>query len=253
VCSVVWLCVGFSLFRVDLASHTHKNCMDECECVCEPCRLCTGTGKTFAECRKRRYLRCERCGSVFLARRDLPQRDAEQHRYTQHRNTEADAGYMRFLAPLMSAVRQQQSPLRHVGLDFGSGPEPVVARVLQREGFTVQLYDPFFASDASVLVHGRYDFVICCEVMEHFFSPREEWRQLRALLRPPSNSSSKVYAMTELLTRERAEDAAAFARWGYKNDFTHVFFYTPRALEYIRDNFGFASVDVTGRLIVFSL
>jgi len=47
-------------------------------------------------------------------------------------------------------------------------------------------------------------------------------------------------------------DDINFHDWYYKNDATHVFFYHPQSLKYIKEKFGFSDVSIDGRLITYS-
>ncbi|MDX1545237.1 MAG: methyltransferase domain-containing protein, partial [Christiangramia sp.] len=89
----------------------------------------------------------------------------------------------------------------------------------------------------------KYDFIICCEVMEHFQKPLEEFRLLRSLLRP----GGKLYCKTEVWN-----DAIDFNGWHYKNDLTHVIFYDRETLLWIKENLQFSSVDIYKELMVFT-
>jgi hypothetical protein len=52
--------------------------------------------------------------------------------------------------------------------------------------------------------------------------------------------------MTDLLPEK--ED---FKNWYYKNDFTHVIFYTPKTLQWIQKKVGFKHLSIDNRLIRF--
>jgi 2-polyprenyl-3-methyl-5-hydroxy-6-metoxy-1,4-benzoquinol methylase len=116
------------------------------------------------------------------------------------------------------------------GLDYGSGPGPALSVMLAERGFSVALYDPFFAPDAEVLER-TYDFVTCTETAEHFFHPAEEFSRLRRLLRP----GGLLAVMTEVL-----RDEASFADWWYLRDPTHVSFYRPETFEWLARHHGWS-------------
>jgi hypothetical protein len=42
-----------------------------------------------------------------------------------------------------------------------------------------------------------------------------------------------------------------FKAWHYKNDITHVIFYHSKTLEYLKNKFGFKTLEHTGRLVIF--
>jgi len=181
-----------------------------------PCPLCTGSATTpFQRDARRPYLHCCRCHLVFVPPPFLPDRAAERAEYDLHENFVDDPRYRAFLWRLGAPLLARLGP-GAVGLDFGCGPGPALARMLQERGLTVALYDPFYAPDTSVLT-GQYDFICATEVVEHLHRPRRELPRLWSLLAP----GGWLGIMTKLL-----RDAAAFAQWHYKNDPTHVCFFS---------------------------
>lgn len=170
----------------------------------------------------------------------FPSRDQEHHRYLQHENNVNDPGYQKFVEPLTTAVQKYFKPT-HQGLDYGAGPGPVSSHLLNQKGYQINLYDPFFHPDQKVLQQ-QYDFVICCEVIEHFHHPAQEFKQLRERLKP----DGKLFCMTEIYSAQ-----IDFRGWHYKNDATHVIFYHAKTLEYIKNKFGFKALDQIDRLSVF--
>ncbi|TVR74165.1 MAG: class I SAM-dependent methyltransferase [Spirochaetaceae bacterium] len=175
--------------------------------------------------RDRTYRRCPGCLATFLIPEQLPSPEEERRRYDQHNNSLADARYVSFLRRLADPVlekagRADHGPLR--GLDFGSGPEPVLAEIIRAQGHAVACYDPFYAPDPTLLASaGRYDFITCCEVAEHLHDPAGEFERLAKLLRP----GGILGIMTEFQTEDER-----FARWYYREDRTHVVFYREETL-----------------------
>ncbi|UJH92130.1 class I SAM-dependent methyltransferase [Antarcticibacterium sp. 1MA-6-2] len=127
-------------------------------------------------------------------------------------------------------------------MDFGCGTGPVASVFLRRQGFSINLYDPFFEDHPEVLKK-KYDFIMCCEVMEHFQNPRREFKLLHKLLNP----GGKLYCKTSLYREEND-----FGSWYYKNDPTHVFLYTEDTLKWIRLDFGFTELQIDPKLIIFT-
>ena len=80
----------------------------------------------------------------------------------------------------------------------------------------MSLYDPFYRPDTKPL-ESRYDFICATEVVEHLHRPGEELERLWGMLHP----GGYLGVMTKLVL-----DAGAFARWHYKNDPTHVCFFS---------------------------
>lgn len=204
------------------------------------CLLCTAEVEKYYQHRNYRYYRCTNCKSVMMDPEDRLSFDKEKERYDQHNNDVEDPGYRRFVKPMVEEILKNYK-LNSKGLDYGSGSGPVAAVMLKEKGLGVNLYDPFYYPDTGVL-ENKYDFIICSEVIEHFYRPAKEFETLKALL----NSGGTLFCMTKLL-----QDGIDFANWQYKNDPTHVFFYHPAGLEWIKKKLGFSSLLIKKRLVYF--
>ncbi|MGE4158547.1 MAG: class I SAM-dependent methyltransferase [Planctomycetota bacterium] len=131
------------------------------------------------------------------------------------------------MARLVTALETRLPSTQQEGLDFGSGPGPVLAQLLAERGHRVALFDPHFAPDPAVLER-RYDFVTCTEVVEHFREPGREWDKLMSLLKP----GGWLGIMTKLADRW-LESPELFATWFYIRDLTHLCFYSRRTIQYL--------------------
>jgi SAM-dependent methyltransferase len=180
------------------------------------CPLCASTSRQlFHEDQRRSYLRCDSCALVYVPVAYHLDAAAERAEYDLHQNAVHDPGYRRFLMRL-AAPLLERLPEGAKGLDFGCGPGPALAHMLQGAGFDIRLYDIFYYPDESVL-RDHYDFICATEVVEHLHRPGEELARLWALLRP----GGWLGVMTKLV-----RDREAFAGWHYKNDPTHVCFFS---------------------------
>lgn len=206
------------------------------------CRLCGNPASLFHTIRDVDYLRCEGCKSVFMRPAHMLKAEDEKARYLKHRNDVHDQKYRDFAAPVVNEVTRRYHPEGSRGLDYGTGTGPVIATILREHGYEIALYDPFFWDQPQVL-QGRYDFIVCSEVMEHFHHPFKEFQRMRELL----VSGGALILMTEIF-----HDEVDFQEWYYKNDETHVFFYHPDALEWICRKFQFSSYTIDGRVIVYA-
>ncbi len=180
--------------------------------ACPVCR--EHRARLFASVGGRDYLRCGNCQATFLHPNQLPSREVERHEYGRHRNRPEDPAYRAFLARLAGPLLQRLAPARN-GLDYGCGPGPALAAMLEEAGHQVTLYDPFFHPDPRAL-ETRYDFITCTEVVEHFHQPAREFARLATMLKP----GGLLAIQTCLQTND-----ARFARWNYRRDPTHVVFY----------------------------
>lgn len=187
------------------------------------CPVCgsPGAAALLADARGR-YWACATCEARFLDPADLPSPQLERETYALHRNDVDDPAYRKFLSRLAEPLLERVAPGAE-GLDFGCGPGPALAAMLTEAGRPTALYDPFFHPDETAL-RRSYDFVVCTETAEHFHRPAESFALMFGLVRPGG--------WLGLTTIFQTEDAA-FARWRYRADPTHVVFYRERTLRWI--------------------
>ncbi|MBN2526938.1 MAG: class I SAM-dependent methyltransferase [Deltaproteobacteria bacterium] len=146
----------------------------------------------------------------------------EKAHYLNHRNQAEDDGYRRFLARLFNPVNQQLKK-RSAGLDFGCGPGPTLHLMFEDAGHKMAIYDSFFFPDKAVL-EAQYDFITASEVVEHLHHPREVIEELWRCLRP----GGMLAIMTQFVPA-----GTPFEKWYYKNDETHVCFFSPETFMYL--------------------
>lgn len=176
---------------------------------------------------RRDFYRCERCHLVFVPPQQRLTAEAEKAEYDLHENGVYDSGYRRFLSRLFVPLTERQPPPAR-GLDFGCGPGPALASMFREAGYEMALYDIFYANNADVLAM-EYDFVTCTEVVEHLFDPGEVLEMLLARLKP----GGWLGVMTKLV-----RDREAFSRWHYKNDMTHVCFFSRDTFLWLAEAYG---------------
>ena len=197
------------------------------------CPLCFAEGGHFNDYDGRRYYRCPACQAVYMDSEDHLSAEQEKERYEEHNNDVHDPGYQAFVAPIVDAVLRDYDP-DAIGLDYGCGTGPVITKLLRDAGYRINLYDPFFA-DYEKNLELPYDYIVCCEVAEHFHYPAEEFRRLYSLLK----TGGSLYLKTVLYS-----DDIDFDTWYYKNDPTHVFFYREATLEWIKEHLGFSRLSI---------
>ncbi|MDR9415945.1 MAG: class I SAM-dependent methyltransferase [Gracilimonas sp.] len=169
---------------------------------------------------------------------DYPTAEEEIHRYESHDNDVEDPRYQNFVSPLVKKIVERFNP-NDLGLDFGSGTGPVITKMLEDQGYNLNVFDPFFDNHPDVL-ELKYDYIVSCEVIEHFHHPYEEFKQLRNMLKQNGALFLKTDPYTEDLD---------FHAWYYKSDETHVFFYHPETFKWIQQEFDFSSLEIDGRHI----
>ncbi len=167
--------------------------------------------------------------------------DNEKKHYSHHNNDVNDKGYQNFVSPITSSILKDYTP-KDKGLDFGAGTGSAISKVLTDNQYQISQYDPYFHNHPNLL-ENQYNYIACCEVVEHFHHPDKEFELLKKLLFP----DGKLYIMTHLY-----DSAIDFENWYYKNDTTHVFMYQKETMQYIKSTFGFTDVLIENRLIVFT-
>lgn len=187
------------------------------------CLVCgTVRPRPFLEVAEQSYWRCDTCEATFLDPDQRPGRDEELAHYRHHENLPDDPRYRRFLSKLADPLLKKLKP-GMTGLDYGCGPGPALAVMLEEAGLSTTLYDPFFRPSKDALQQS-YDVITLSEVAEHFFEPAAEFERLDRLLKP----GGWLGVMTCFQT-----DDERFANWHYRRDPTHVVFYRARTFEII--------------------
>jgi SAM-dependent methyltransferase len=180
------------------------------------CPLCTGARiDEFSRDKRRTFLQCGACGLVFVLPSQFLSKENEKHRYDLHQNSPEDAGYREHLKRLLIPLLSCLSPGSR-GLDFGSGPSPTLSLLFEEAGYTMTIFDYFYEPDRAPL-EKQYDFITATEVVEHLHNPGKELERLWACLK----QGGRLGIMTKPVV-----DRDAFSRWHYKNDLTHVCFFS---------------------------
>ncbi len=187
------------------------------------------------------YYECQTCHAIVKDDKFYSDAATEKGRYLEHNNNVEDARYQKFTSPIWQYVLDQFKP-EDEGLDFGSGSGPVISKMLQDENYTIAQYDPYFA-DYPELLDKKYDYIVSCEVIEHFYYPKKEFQRLKSML----NEGGQLICMTLLYSPEQK-----FKNWNYRHDPTHVYIYQEATIAYITKAFGFQSHEIrNGRMIIW--
>jgi hypothetical protein len=194
----------------------------------------------YYEDRQRPYWHCLTCHLVFVPPAFYLSAEAEKAEYDLHQNTPDDPGYRRFLSRLFNPVQARLTPHSH-GFDFGSGPGPTLSQMFAAAGHTMTLYDVFYAKDESVWEQ-QYDFITASEVAEHLHQPGKELARLWHCLKP----GGTLGLMTKLVLNRQA-----FANWHYKNDRTHVCFFSRQTFAWLGELWGCPPEFIGQDVVIF--
>ncbi len=196
------------------------------------CHICSEECTEFTVERKkwrRRYHSCPRCEYIFMDEEDLLSGTEELARYEEHNNSVEDEGYREYFRKFIDYSMEGMDREAQI-LDYGSGPQPVLASVMEELGFAnVDIYDKYF-TEGSLDPEKKYHVITSTEVVEHIYRPMEVFRELAWKLIP----GGRLIIMTAFHPRNEEE----FGKWWYINDPTHVVFYTIKTLEYIGEQLG---------------
>ncbi len=198
--------------------------MSSREAVNHHCPLCgcEKGNRFFHKDQFRDYYRCACCQLIFVSPSQHLSCQAERAEYDKHQNSPEDSSYRTFLSRLFTPLHKRLPPASF-GLDFGCGPGPTLHLMFAEAGHQMKLFDPFYAPFPHVL-ESQYDFITASEVVEHFHNPEKEFARLWSLVKP----GGWLGIMTKL-----ARDQAAFANWHYKNDPTHVCFFSEETMAWL--------------------
>lgn len=173
------------------------------------------------------YYSCGNCGLIFADPSQRLSLEEEKQRYDHHQNNPDDPGYRKFLNRIFEPLSARLQPAS-CGLDYGSGPGPTLHIMFEEAGHRMNIYDPFYAPDRSVL-NLKYDFITVTETAEHFYKPVEEFEKLWEMLNP----CGYLGIMTLLVSKN-----INFEKWHYNRDDTHVSFYSEGTFQWLANRYG---------------
>lgn len=191
------------------------------------CTLCGGQNQPLYtdEARSWRYDVCDTCALICRDSKSWLPLEKENEHYHLHQNHYEDLGYRAFLQPVVDVVEQLAllPSLEKRGLDFGCGPTPVLAKMLEDQGWSMDYHDPLFYP-VMPAVNSQYTLITFTEVFEHLHEPRTVLKQLHEWLAP----GGYLVIKTRLApVREK------FGDWYYRRDPTHIVFAQEKTFSYL--------------------
>jgi hypothetical protein len=190
----------------------------------------------------RNFHKCSVCDLVFVDRSDILDTFVEKSRYDGHENDILTEGYEKFLQRLITPISENLSE-NLFGLDYGQGPYPMLIKLLNKAGFkNVDGYDPFYKNDQSVFSN-QYDFITCCEVIEHMTDISLEIERINSLLKDDG-----LFIVSTGLRSDNID----FQNWYYIRDDTHINFLSTKTARWIGENYNLNLVKTAKDLIIYS-
>jgi len=206
------------------------------------CKICDETTITIEDVKKKLfYYRCSSCGFVYLDDNHQVNSIEEKSKYDQHNNSLENEGYVQMFEDFIDlSIAPYLKNIKKV-LDFGSGPEPVFSKLLERRGLEVEIYDLYY-SPQKVYEGNRYDLITSTEVFEHLSKPLETLNLLVEHL----NTNGYIVLMTKFPPQEDK----VFLDWWYRRDPTHISFFTPKSFEVMAEKVGLKVLKTINENIV---
>ena len=175
------------------------------------------------------YYRCPQCEYISMDEKAIISFDDERAIYDTHRNSIENQGYVDMFT---NFIDKCVLPFKESGdlLDFGSGPEPVLIQVLNRDyKFKTEYYDLHYAPE-KVYENKVYDVIVSTEVIEHINEPLASFKMLVEHLNDQG--------ILAFMTLYHLNDDEHFSDWWYRRDQTHISFFTLKTLKYIAKECG---------------
>ncbi|MBE0450333.1 MAG: methyltransferase domain-containing protein [Clostridia bacterium] len=182
------------------------------------------------------YHYCDQCEFISKDSNYYVTEEQELLIYNRHNNSIHDETYVAYFRNFINKTILKYKSEGTKGLDFGSGPEPVLSELLKRDyGYEMDIYDKFYAPEKT-FEGNCYDLVTSTEVIEHLDDPIEYFRLFVRLLEKDG--------ILAVMTQFHPKDDVKFAGWHYRRDPSHISFYTPETIRWIADLVGLEVVFI---------
>jgi len=200
------------------------------------CSLCNSDIKDkITDKQGKIYHICHNCELIQLGKEFHLSHKEERERYELHENSPENKGYTNYLNNIIS---NSVTPFLKPGdrlFDFGCGPGKTWEELLKDKGYYVSTYDPFFDNNSDWL-NKYFDAVTAIEVFEHLLAPAKELDLLSSLL-----STGSLLVIRTMLHNNNWDN---FQKWWYKDDPTHVSFYSTESINYICKKWNYELIQI---------
>ncbi len=194
------------------------------------CKICQEpTASFYDEYMKCQTYHCKACQFIFKDEEAIISHERELKVYQQHNNTEENLGYVAMFQDFIDKTITPHRAQIKTALDFGSGPNPVLAKILEKNSFETEYYDKFFSPE-KVYEGKKYDLITSTEVLEHI----SDVQGVMALFSKHLNSGGYLALMTQF----HPDDEEAYLNWWYRRDPTHIVFFRPETFAILAEQHG---------------
>jgi len=200
------------------------------------CSLCNYKIKDYkTDNHGNKYYICNNCELIILDKEFYLSTEAEKERYLLHENSTDNKGYLSYLNNIITnSITPFLKPGNRI-LDFGCGPEKTWSELLKNNGYDVSTYDPHFDNNSEWL-NLTFDAITAIEVFEHMSSPAKELEVINSCL----NKGSFLILRTMLHNKNWNH----FLKWWYKDDPTHITFYSETTINYICNRWNYELLQI---------
>ena len=207
------------------------------------CKCCKYQIESQICVKDKQYHFCDFCNSILLDKEFLLSKENQVDRYLLHNNTLSDIGYKNYLENFIQKVISATDDKNHTFLDYGSGPNPCLVELIKEKYSSFEViegWDLFFTKDF-IPKQNFYSIITCLEVAEHFENPEESFKHIFSLLK----KDGILAVQTQIFYPEEdfEKTSKKFATWWYKEDTTHVTFYSKKGLITCCENCGLKFVQ----------
>lgn len=199
-----------------------------------PCKICGFETESFRHSKLGRYHHCKNCEFIFKDSEDFISDLEAFDIYETHQNSIDDEKYVLYFKNFIDEAVWPFIGECKRALDFGSGPQPVLAYVMKKDyGIKMDLYDLFYAPDEAYK-NKKYDLITSTEVIEHLSNPFECLQHFYDLLNEGG--------ILSLMTQFHSNEISSFINWHYMRDRSHISFFRLKTFEILAKQIGFKIV-----------
>jgi len=184
--------------------------------------------------------KCPNCSYIFKDTDLFAPLSEQKNRYDLHQNDPDDEGYRAYFQSFLDYVLPLTTNVK-TALDFGCGKSSLLSNMMIENGIDSNYYDPIYHPDKSTL-DSRCDLITSVEVFEHLHDPVDVFGKLLLQL----NDGGYLAIRTEFAPSEMSE----YFSWYYRQDPTHIGFFSRSVFEYLAERFGCEYVGDNGKNVV---
>ncbi len=182
---------------------------------------------------------CSHCEFLYKDSSDRISSEEEKEIYDRHENSYEDERYIAYFERFLNASLLPYISNDACGLDYGSGPSPVLSTLLnKRYNHQMDIYDLYY-HDIALDGNKRYDFITCTEVIEHIENPIETLSYFKSIL--------KEDGILSMMTQFHRKDDDFFMNWHYMRDMSHISFFTEKTMQHIAEEVGLELIQCDGK------